>query len=67
MPAAVVEYYKTRGYGGAAPPKELGVTDDEMDRAMQFGHYVRSRLTVRTLFYVLGIPVVGPSEASSPK
>jgi glycerol-1-phosphate dehydrogenase [NAD(P)+] len=41
---------------GPTTAKELGVTDKELDNAARLGHYVRSRFTVRTLLFVLGIP-----------
>ncbi len=35
----------------------LGLTDDEVARGLQYGHYLRSRFTVMKLSRVLGIPL----------
>lgn len=46
-----------RAAGGSADPKVLGLDQTELRTAARLSHYTRSRFTVKTLLYVLGISV----------
>ncbi len=35
---------------------QLGLSEDEMRRGLAYGHYLRSRCTIRKLFHLLGLP-----------
>lgn len=54
-PEQIASYLEQAGAptNGAA----LGLTDDEVARGLQYGHYLRSRFTVMKLSRVLGIPL----------
>jgi glycerol-1-phosphate dehydrogenase [NAD(P)+] len=44
-----------RTVGGPEAPMDLGLTDGELEQAARLSHYVRSRFTISTLFFTLGI------------
>lgn len=45
---------------GPTTPEALGLTQDEVNRGLQYGHFLRSRFTVRKLFHLLGMDVAYP-------
>jgi len=49
--------------GGSFLPEELGFSVEEIDQAKRLGHYVRSRFTLRTLMFTLGLPEPAGSSA----
>lgn len=46
-----------RRVGGPTSGRELGLSDDEVERGKQYGHYIRDRFTVRKLFHLLNMPI----------
>lgn len=46
-----------KSVGGPREPADLGLTDMEVEQAARLSHYVRSRFTISTLFFTLGIPL----------
>ena len=41
--------------GAATKPEELGLGEDEVGMALEYGHYLRNRFTVRKLNYLCGV------------
>jgi hypothetical protein len=46
-----------RAAGGSTDPKAMGLDRTELRTAARLSHYTRSRFTVKTLLYVLGVSV----------
>ncbi len=44
--------------GGPTTAEELGVTDDEVERSLKYGHYLRNRFTVMKLSRILGVSLL---------
>jgi glycerol-1-phosphate dehydrogenase [NAD(P)+] len=55
-PATIAEYL--RRAGAATAPAELGLSQEEVELAYRYGHYLRNRFTVVKLSRVLGLPLV---------
>ncbi len=55
-PEVVAEHL--RRAGAATQPDELGLSQEEVELAYQYGHYLRNRFTIVKLSRVLGLPLV---------
>ena len=42
--------------GGPTEPRDLGLSEKEVQQAMAYGHYLRNRFTLRKLMQMLGLP-----------
>ncbi len=62
-PEELVEVLET--VGGSVTGRALGLSDDDVQRAFQYGHYLRNRLTIRKLFHLLGMGVANFTDRAS--